>query len=150
MSRTENVELTTLVMVEDADGYILMQDRLDPDWGGLCFPGGHIEPNESIVQAAIREVQEETGLTVSDLRLCGVKQFPISGGRYLVFFYKTHSFSGTLRDSEEGRVLWLRREELPNYAMCSDLFQMLRLFDEDALSEMRYYQVSDQWKHELR
>ena len=102
MDRTERVELTVLVMAEDAEGRLLMENRCDPDWGGLCFPGGHVEPGESIVHAAIREMQEETGLAVSHLRLCGVKQFPIPGGRYLVFLLRTRHFSGTLHSSPGG------------------------------------------------
>lgn len=43
-------------MVYDDAGHILVQDRKDPDWPGLCFPGGHVEPGESFVEAVIREV----------------------------------------------------------------------------------------------
>ena len=77
--RTERVELTTLCMVF-RDDKILLQNRVKTDWRGYCFPGGHVEPGESVVDSAIREIKEETGLTVSQLRLCGIKQFPIDGG----------------------------------------------------------------------
>ena len=54
------VELTNLCMIKDGDKYLL-QNRVKKDWQGYTFPGGHIEPGESIVQSAIREVKEETG-----------------------------------------------------------------------------------------
>ena len=64
MKRSEQAIFTNLVMVYDKQGNILVQDRKDPSWPGICFPGGHVEPGESFVASAIREVKEETGLTV--------------------------------------------------------------------------------------
>ena len=86
---TEKVELTVLCLVH-RDGWYLLQDRVKEDWRGYALPGGHIEPGESIVDAVIREMKEESGLTVLHPRLCGVKQFPIEGGRYLVFLFEAH------------------------------------------------------------
>ena len=63
---TERCELTNLCMITDAENRILVQDRTDPSWPGICFPGGHVEPGESFVASVIREVQEETGLTIQD------------------------------------------------------------------------------------
>lgn len=149
MDRTERVELTTLVMVTDGEGRMLMQDRQDPSWGGLCFPGGHVEKNESVVRSAIREVQEETGLTVQNLKLCGLKQFPIEGGRYLVLLFRTDQYTGKLRDSREGRMLWLRREELSRYRLSSNFAEMLEVFQSPDLNEMYFREDQDQWKIEL-
>ena len=64
MSRSEQAIFTNLCMVYDHAGNILVQDRLDPSWPGLCFPGGHVEPGESFVDSVIREVWEETGRTI--------------------------------------------------------------------------------------
>ena len=75
MSRSESAIFTNLCMVSDGNGNILVQDRKNPDWPGVTFPGGHVEPEESFTDSVIREVFEETGLTIEAPRLCGVKQF---------------------------------------------------------------------------
>ena len=91
MDRTERVELTTLCMITWGEE-ILLQNRVKTDWRGYCFPGGHVEPGESVVDSVIREMEEETGLRIEKPKLCGIKQFPIDGGRYQVFFFKPTAF----------------------------------------------------------
>ena len=100
MARSEKVVLTNMCMVTDGRGNVLVQDRTDPNWPGLVFPGGHVEPGESFVQSVIREVWEETGITVKEPRLCGVKQFQNSENeRYVVFLFKADQFEGELKSS---------------------------------------------------
>ncbi len=150
MARSEQVILTNLCMVYDHDGNILVQDRKDPSWPGICFPGGHIEPGESFVESVIREVREETGLTIENPILCGTKQFPTRNGeRYVVFFYKTDKFSGQLQSSEEGEVFWIKRSELKKYPLVDDFEDMVRVFESDDLSEFQYYIEADEWKLKL-
>lgn len=146
MSRIEQAIFTTLVMVQDDQGRLLMQDRKDRSWPGLCFPGGHVEQGESFTESAVREVLEETGLTIEDPRLCGVKQFQTKeNARYVVFFYKASRFSGTLQSSDEGEVFWLSREELENRVLVEDFMDMLRVFVEKDLNEFYYYRENNDW-----
>lgn len=150
MARSEQAIFTNLCMVYDHAGNILVQDRLDPDWPGLCFPGGHVEPGESFVESVIREVWEETGLTIENPTLCGTKQFQTKHGeRYVVFFYKTDRFSGELKSSDEGKVFWIPRDTLPQYTLCDDFLDMVRVFEQDDLSEFYYYTENGEWKLKL-
>ena len=150
MSRSEHAIFTNLCMVYDHAGNILVQDRKDPSWPGLCFPGGHVEPGESFVESVIREVWEETGLTIENPRLCGTKQFQTKKGeRYVVFFYKTDRFSGELKSSDEGEVFWIPRTDLHKYTLCDDFPDMVRVFEEDGLSEFYYYTENGNWKLKL-
>ena len=64
-----------LCMVYDGQGNILVQNRRKRDWSGITFPGGHVEAGESFADAVIREVWEETGLTIEHPVLCGIKQW---------------------------------------------------------------------------
>lgn len=149
MSRQFLVELTTMCMVYDGDK-VLVQDRVDPDWPGISFPGGHVESGESFCSAAIREVFEETGLTIENPRLCGVKEWENQdGSRYIVLFYKTDKFSGELKSSAEGQVFWTTFAELPTLKLGLDFQQHLELFLNDDLSEAFYENTSKGWKLQL-
>lgn len=137
MARRETVVLTNMCMIYDHEGNVLVQDRLDPDWPGVTFPGGHVEIGESFTGAVIREVREETGLTIEAPQLCGLKQFwEDDGTRYIVILYKTDRFSGELRSSREGKVFWVKRTDLPNYQLPVSFAEMLRVFEEDGVGEL--------------
>ena len=64
MSRSESAIFTNLCMVSDGNGNVLVQDRRNPDWPGVPFPGGHVEPEEAFTASVIREVLEEPGLPI--------------------------------------------------------------------------------------
>ena len=149
MSRTENVELTTLCLIHKGNQYLL-QDRVKKDWKGYTLPGGHVEQGESIVEATIREMQEETGLIIRNPKLCGVKQFPIEGGRYLVFLFETEEFEGELVSSEEGAMHWVNAEELDSVKTVSDLKELLQVMLDGNLSEFQYVIEDGKWKIVLR
>ena len=134
MGRKEVTELTNLCLIHRGD-LLLLQNRRKTDWQGYTLPGGHIEPGESIVESVIREMREETGLTVRNPRLCGVKQFPIEGGRYLVFLFETEDFEGTLRSSDEGEMTWIDRDRLAQYQTVDDLEEMLDVMLKPELTE---------------
>lgn len=108
-------QLTTMVMLMDSEtGKVLVQDRVK-NWKGWSFPGGHVEPNESFVDCAVREMREETGLDVRNLRACGVVHWlnTKTFDRYVVFLYKACDFSGELiPECDEGRNYWMPLGEL--------------------------------------
>ena len=150
MAGSERVVLTNMCMVYDDQGNILVQDRLDPDWPGVTFPGGHVESGESFVASVIREVWEETGLTIVKPQLCGVKQFQRTDGvRYIVLFFKTSCFSGELTSSEEGEVFWIKRSELGNYQLADDFEDMLKVFESDDISDFYFEKVNGAWQYSL-
>ena len=149
MSRTENIELTVLCLIRRGS-QILLQNRVKADWAGYTLPGGHIEPGESVVDAVIREMKEETGLTIAAPRLCGVKQFPIDDGRYLVFLFVADQFEGTLCSSAEGEMEWVERDHIAQYATVSDLEEMLQVMEREDLTEFQYVLNENQWTVVLR
>ena len=138
MSRCEKAIVTVLCMVYDGNK-ILLQDRVKKDWHGLTFPGGHVEKEESFVQAVIREIYEETGLTISEPKLCGIKQFQTDEDeRYIVLLFKTDKFEGTLISSNEGEMRWFDRNSLNNCKLVDDFMDLLKVFDSESYSEFMY------------
>lgn len=145
MKRTENVELTVLCLIHKNDKYLL-QDRVKKDWKGYTLPGGHIEKGESIVDAVVREMKEETGLTVYNPKLCGVKQFPLDDGRYIVFLFCADEFSGQVISSEEGTMHWVNKDDLSNVNTVEDFQELLRVMLDENLSEFQYVIEDNKWK----
>jgi 8-oxo-dGTP diphosphatase len=133
-----NVEMTNMCMIYDkSNNKVLVLDRIK-SWKGISFPGGHIEDGESIVEATIREVKEETGLTISNLEACGVINWynNETGDKYFVFHFKTEVFSGELIEAtEEGKVFWVEKEQLLNLNLSHGLKDRLPMFFENKYSE---------------
>ncbi|MEE0111401.1 MAG: 8-oxo-dGTP diphosphatase [Oscillospiraceae bacterium] len=149
MGRRESVELTVLCLIHRGQE-LLLQNRVKEDWKGYALPGGHVEPGESFVDAVVREMREETGLTVRHPKLCGVKQFPIENGRYLVLLFETEEFEGTLRSSEEGQMIWIPRSDLAGYDTVDDLEELLDVMLKPELTEFQYTVEDGQWLVTLR
>lgn len=135
--KTEIVELTNLCLVYNNNQYLL-QNRIKKDWYGLALPGGHVEQGESIVDSVIREMKEETGLDIINPVLCGIKQFPIENGRYIVFLFKTDQYSGELISSKEGEMIWVNQADLKNYTTVKDLDLLIKVMLDDKLNEFQY------------
>lgn len=139
MGKCEKAIVTVLCMVYNRDE-ILLQDRVKKDWHGFTFPGGHVEKEESFVEAVIREIYEETGLTIREPKLCGVKQFQTDEDeRYIVLLFKTDKFEGTLVSSDEGEMKWIRRDLLKDYSLVEDFMDLLKVFDSDNYNEFMYH-----------
>ena len=150
MARTETVTLTNMCMVTDGTR-VLVQNRVDPDWSGYTFPGGHVEKGESFTDAVIREVREETGLTIEAPRLCGIKDWPEEdGSRYMVLLYRADRFSGTLVSSGEGEVSWVELDALRSLPLADSMENMLRVFLEEELSEQYYLLENGKWVEMLK
>ena len=126
-------ELCNMCMITDAEGRVLVQHRIPKPsnpWSGCTFPGGHVEPGENVVASTIREVKEETGLTVTNLQNCGYIQWynPEKQSQYFVFLFKTSSFSGELTGSLEGKVSWMTLEEMLKEKLAPNMTRYLAVF----------------------
>jgi len=145
MDRIHRCILTNICLVYK-DDEILVIDRKKKDWPGLTFPGGHVEKDEDFNSSVIREVKEETGLTIKNPILCGIEEFKTEKeDRYLMLYYKTNKFTGKIKRSKEGEVFWIKRKDLNKHKLSLDLKRILKVMESDKLSEIIYYKKGNKW-----
>ena len=114
--KEERSELTTLCYIEKDDCYLMLhrvkkeQDVNRDKWIGV---GGHFERDESPEDCLLREVREETGLTLTSWRFRGLVTFQAEGWptEYMCL-YTADAFTGELTECSEGTLEWVRKEEI--------------------------------------
>ena len=143
-----NCILCNMCMIEDkASGRVLVQHRLPKatnPWCGLTFPSGHVEAGESITASTVCEIGEEMGLSVLKLRMCGVVEWETIGKRtdgspaevtdnskYIVFMFRTSTFTGKLKSSAEGRMEWMTMDEMRHGGLAPHMEEYIRVLLED-------------------
>lgn len=136
MSRKTKVELTNMCLIYD-EKKVLVQEKTGTKYeGGPVFPGGHVEEGESLRDSVIREIREETGLVIKNPQPCGFKDWILEDGtRYIVLLYKTDQFEGELKNSREGKVFWLDRNDISSANLIWNMRELLEIFETDQYSE---------------
>ena len=149
MENPEKVILTNMCMIFD-DSKLLVQEKVGKSFKGITCPGGHVEQNEPIVDSVIREIKEETGLSIKSQKLCGIKDwFEEGGSRYMVFIFRADNFEGVLTSSEEGRVFWAELSELKKLPTMWHFNEMVNLAANQNHSEI-FLDSTDNWKPVLK
>jgi len=132
MTRTQPVELVTMIMVTDpTTGKVLVEDKVNVPWkAGHSFPGGHVEVGESCAAAAMREVFEETGLTLAAVDFCGTCEWFSADRqqRKLGLLYRGDRFTGKIKASDEGPIYWLEPTALTTENSAESLLTLLKVF----------------------
>ena len=132
----ENMVNTTLCYIE-RDGKYLMLHRVKKEndvnrdkWIGI---GGKFEPGESPEDCVLREVREETGLTLTDYQYRGIVTFVLDGwGTEFMHLFGASGWTGDLRtDCDEGELAWIGKEELLALPIWAGDKIFLRLLDSD-------------------
>lgn len=114
---------------------VLALDKVNSSYTGTTFPGGHVEPGETFAESVIREVREETGLAIKNPVLRGIYHWYRDGAHCVGLLYRTDSFEGELKSSEEGKVYWISRAEYEKKELAVGMIRVLKIMDDDALTE---------------
>ena len=122
---------------------------LNDSYTGTTFPGGHVEANEIFQKSMIREVWEETGLTVEAPKLGGLYHWHKSGVHYVITLYKADKFTGELKSSEEGRVYWIPLEELKTKELATGMEHVLRILESEKVDECYMHLEADGYVGDL-
>jgi 8-oxo-dGTP diphosphatase len=136
------IKIANLCMIIDKEQNKVVLINRKKSWKGWAFPGGHLEGDESIIESVLREVKEETGLTISEPSFEGIKHWysPQTGERYMVFCFKTYKYTGTLRGTEdEGEVAWFGMEALADMNLSEGLKEDLAIFTSEHFEERYAY-----------
>lgn len=127
-------------IVNSKEEKVLVQERVK-SWKGIAFPGGKLEEGESIIKSVEREVYEETGLVVNNLKICGIKDWYDYKEkiRNLIFLFETNTYKGELiPETDEGKVYWVTYEELSKMNLANDFDKLLEVFDNRNINEFVY------------
>jgi 8-oxo-dGTP diphosphatase len=115
-------EVATLLFVVPGDGRVLLIDKKRGHGRGLInAPGGHLEPGESALECAVREVREELCIEVQDPREAGLLRFHFMDGmRMQGHVFKGTRYSGTPTETDEAAPLWFEISKIPYHRMWQD------------------------------
>ena len=144
MDDSINYKIWTVCMIQNEDKVLLL-DRQHDNFKGFIPPGGKVEFPESIVESAIREVKEETGLEVSNLIYKGLYEYvnPVAKDRYMIFNYITKDFKGELlEDAPEGKPVWVNVEDAYILPMQKSIQRRFPVFFEDGT-----FEIHVEWNH---
>lgn len=126
--------LTTLCYIEKDDCYLMLhrikkENDINKDkWIGI---GGHFENRESPEECLLREVKEETGLTLTSYRFRGIVTFVTETGLFeYMCLYTADGFEGELLDCDEGTLEWVPKSELKELNLWQGDYIFLRLLEE--------------------
>ena len=125
---------TTLCYLEKEDCYLMLHriykkhDVNKEKWIGV---GGKFEYGESPEECLLREVKEETGLTLLSYQFRGILTF-VSDQQEpeYIFLYTSKEFEGTMKECEEGVLTWVPKHQIKQLNIWEGDKEMFRLLEE--------------------
>ena len=130
------MRLTTICYIEQDGNYLMLHrtkkenDQSHDKWLGV---GGKFDKDESPDECILREVKEETGLTLTSYQIRGVMTFvsDIWETEYM-FIYTADEFEGELAECSEGDLQWIKKTEVMNLKLWEgDKIFLKKLIDGD-------------------
>lgn len=128
--------LSTLCYIEKDDCYLMLhrvKKKVDVNKGKWIGVGGKLEKDESPDECLLREVREETGLTLTSWQPRGILTFICDGWQTeYIFVYTADAFLGELQECNEGTLKWIPKSELEELNLWEGDKIFLKLLAEEA------------------
>ena len=147
------MDQTVLCYLYKDHSYLMLyrnKKKNDINQGKYVGIGGHLEPHESKEEALIREVKEETGLTLHSFNYRGELIFINGDYQEVMYLYLSKDFSGSLITCDEGELKWIDEKELLSLNMwegdkyfleplinTNEFIKMTLIYDKDTLVSVR-------------
>ena len=117
----EPQQRASLLFIIRDEKILLIHKKRGLGAGNINGPGGRLEPGETPLQAAIRETEEEVGVTPENVTPCGQLHFQFLDGLSIhVYVYKASDYSGTLIETDEAIPFWNSVHTIPYDRMWED------------------------------
>ena len=163
---SERSSFTTLCYIEDESRYLMLhrtakeKDVNKDKWIGV---GGHFEKHESPEECLLREVKEETGLTLISWRFRGIITFSLKAGgvqetEYMCL-YTADGYEGTLAQCDEGTLEWVEKKDIFSLNLWEGdkiffrlleqecpFFSLMLVYEDDILKEAVLNGTNLEWK----
>ena len=140
--------ITTLCYIEQDGKYLMLhrtKKKQDINGGKWIGVGGHLEEGESPEDCLVREVWEETGLTIENPEFRGLYHWHKDGVHHVITLYRAYTFCGELESSEEGRVHWISLEELKTKKLASGMEYVLEMMESETIKECYVRREADRY-----
>lgn len=129
------MKLTTLCYIEDDDRYLMLhrvKKKQDINAGKWIGVGGHFQEGESPEECLLREVKEETGLTLTEYLFRGIVTFDSDQQETeYMCLYTASGFYGEMIPCNEGELKWVKKEEVLSLNLWEGDKVFLRLLTQD-------------------
>ena len=143
------MKLTTLCYIEKEDKYLMLHrvkkenDQNKDKWIGV---GGKFEDGESPEDCVLREVLEETGLTLTDYRYRGIVTFVLKGwGTESMHLFTATGFAGELKSCDEGDLVWVPKSEIEQL----DIWEGDKVFFRLLAEEERFFSLKLKYEDDI-
>lgn len=126
---------TTLCYIEENGKYLMLHrifKEKDVNKGKWIGVGGKFEYGESPEECLLREVKEETGLTLLNYKLRGILTFLCDQqDPEYIFLYTADQFEGELQTCDEGVLEWIEKEKIPELNLWEGDLKIFELLKEE-------------------